>query len=169
MNDIIILSLLLPGPLHGYALKKRAGFVLNHPELHNNTVYPLLNRFIRQGWVRKKEEAGERGQTRLVYSLTRQGRAELIRRLSEFTEKQAHSEHEFHLRVGLFQLLPSRERVRILETRAQVLSERGEHLAALEQQFQLKGFNAEVVSYRRSCVDSELQWIKKIARRRGEK
>ncbi len=168
MSDIIMLSLLLPGPLHGYALKKRAASVLNHPELHNNTVYPLLSRFIKKGWVRKKEEAGERGQTRQVYSLTRQGRAELIRRLSEFTEKQAYSDHEFHLRVGLFQLLPSDVRERILDTRAGVLRKRKEHLAALDQQFRLTGFNAEVVSYRRTCIEFELRWITKIARKRGD-
>src|SRR5579884_2138594 len=105
MTDIIILAILLDGPQHGYALKKRAGLVLGQRELHNNTVYPLLNRFIERGWVSQKEREGERGQTRLVYSITPAGRRELIERLSQFDEKQAFSENEFHLRVAMFQLL----------------------------------------------------------------
>ena len=45
MIDLIILASLLDGPKHGYALKKQAGMIFNHSQLHNNLVYPLLRRF----------------------------------------------------------------------------------------------------------------------------
>ena len=75
MNDLIFLSLLLPGPLHGYALKRQGGIISGQAELHNNLVYPLLRRFVVRGWVTRRKTAGERGQTRQVYSLTEIGRA----------------------------------------------------------------------------------------------
>jgi len=167
MADLIILAILLAGPQHGYALKKRAGLVLNQPALHNNTIYPLLNRFIERGWVSRKETDGQRGQTRQVYSLTRAGRDELIERLSAFDDKQARSENEFHLRVSLFELLPSETRQSILAARTAVLDQRDDHLHRLQKSERLSGFNAEVVAYKRQQIESEIQWIRKLSRRRS--
>lgn len=166
MTDLILLAILLDGPQHGYALKKRAGLVLGKPELHNNLVYPLLNRFIKQGWVSRKETGGERGQTRQVYSLTVAGRRVLVERLSEFNEKQAYSENEFHLRVSLFALLSSDVRQRILDARAALLERRDRHLKLLQESEKLAGFNAEVVGYGRRQAQSELRWIRKLSRLR---
>src|ERR1700740_469510 len=105
MNDLLLLANLLGGPLHGYALKKQVALISGTPDMHNNLVYPLLRRFVGKGWVRQKRTPGERGQTRLVYSLTSAGRAELLRRLSDFEEGEAHSPEAFQVRVGLFGFL----------------------------------------------------------------
>ena len=169
MNDLIILAILLDGPQHGYALKKRAGLVLNQPELHNNIVYPLLNRFIAEEWVNKREMEGERGQTRQVYSLTALGRQELVKRLSEFDDRQAHSESEFLLRVSLFSLLPAATKEHILNTRAALLERRNQHLALLQKSEKLAGFPAEVVCFNRSQVQAELKWVQKLSRLRTRK
>jgi DNA-binding PadR family transcriptional regulator len=167
MTDLIILAILTAGPVHGYALKKRAGLVLGQPELHNNIIYPMLNRFIEQGWVKRKEANGERGQTRQVYSITAAGRAALVEKLSEFGEKQAYSEKEFHVRVGLFELLPPDARNRILAARRGVLERREAHLALLQESEKLGGFNAEVVGFTRRQVQSEMEWIRKLSRMRA--
>ena len=71
MHDLILLAALREGPKHGWALKKLAGFLSGSGEMHNNLVYPLMKKFVREGWVRRRAEPGERGQTRSVYSLTR--------------------------------------------------------------------------------------------------
>jgi len=55
MNDLVLLAALLPGPQHGYALKKQVGMISGKPEMHNNLVYPLLHRFVQNGWVSKRE------------------------------------------------------------------------------------------------------------------
>lgn len=164
MIDLIILSILLAGPQHGYALKKRAGVVLGVPELHNNVIYPLLNRFIKRSWVSKKETAGERGQTKQVYSLTAAGRRALLDQLTEFDKKQALSEHEFHLRVAFFGLLPGEARRKILAERMAVLERRDQHLKLLKSAETLSGFNAEVVDFRQRQLQSEMQWIRKLSR-----
>jgi DNA-binding PadR family transcriptional regulator len=64
MNDLFLLANLLDDPKHGYALKKQVGLISGQEEMHNNLVYPLLRRFVESGWVRKRQGAGERGQTR---------------------------------------------------------------------------------------------------------
>ena len=128
MNDLLLLANLLGGPLHGYALKKRAGLITGNPAMHNNLVYPLLRRFVREGWVKQKKAAGQRGQTRVVYSLTPAGRSELVRRLSQFGEAEARSADEFQLRVGLFGFLEPRGREGILWQRKNYLEKREAHL-----------------------------------------
>src|SRR5271165_7579085 len=89
MNDIVILSMMLEGPRHGYQLKHEAGLVFGPEALHNNLIYPMLSRFLKEGWVSKKEVPGKRGQTRLQYTLTASGRRNLLNRLSEFEDADA--------------------------------------------------------------------------------
>jgi len=49
-----------------------------------------------------------------VYSLTARGKKELVRRLTQFNEKEAAFENEFRLRVGLFSTLDVETRKHIL-------------------------------------------------------
>src|ERR1700690_2593148 len=117
MNDLLMLATLLDGPKHGYALKKRAVLISGRRDLHNNVVYPLLKRFVAQGWVARRTAPGQRGQIREVYALTAEGKAELVRRLGEFGESEAREMEEFSLRVGLFSILASEKQRNILAQR----------------------------------------------------
>lgn len=158
-----MLANLADGPKHGYALKKQAGMVFNHSELHNNLVYPLLRRFTSQGWVSKKSAPGERGQTRQQYALTAAGRRALLERLSTFGEKEAQSNEELLVRVGLFELLEPAARRCILHAREQVLARREEHFARL-QQMKLGLYGSEVVDFLRQRVKGELTWLRRLGR-----
>ena len=100
MNDLLLLATLLGGQQHGYALKKLVGTMTGHRAMHNNLVYPLLKRFVAAGWVSRRKAEGQRGQTRAVYSLTAKGKAVLLARLEEFTEKDRSSGDAFRLRTG---------------------------------------------------------------------
>ena len=167
MNDLILLANLLGGPLHGYALKKQVALITGNPDMHNNLVYPLLRRFVGKGWVRQKRTAGERGQTRLVYSLTPAGRAELLRRLSEFGDAEAHSPEAFQLRVGLFGFLEPAVRAEILARRKNHLEMRNQKLGVLQKQFQLDGFSSEVLGFIRKGTRAELAWVNHLSRLSG--
>ena len=58
MNDLIMLSALLDGPKHGWALKKLAGFLSGSSEMHKNLVRALLKRFVKQGGCGAEASAG---------------------------------------------------------------------------------------------------------------
>src|SRR5882762_1359513 len=88
MNDLILLAALMEGPRHGYALKKLAGFMTGHQDMHNNLVYPLLRRLVENSWVTKRTTGGERGQKRDLYTLTSKGKLALLQRLSRFPKKK---------------------------------------------------------------------------------
>ena len=171
MNDLLMLALLLDGPKHGYALKKRAGLIYGQEEMHNNIVYPLLRRFVAQGWVTRREAKGERGQTRTVYALTSAGRRALEERLSEFGEEEAKSAGEFRLRVGLFAILDGATRTKILETRKAYLEKEAQKFGAMEGQIEFEAFSGEVVRRMGEEIRSDLEWIERLRRmiRRGGK
>ena len=165
MSDLLLLANLLDGPKHGYALKKQVGLISGQEEMHNNLVYPLLRRFVENGWVSKRRGAGERGQTREIYSLTGKGKQELLRRLSEVTSKELASENAFHLRVGLFAALDAATRGRILAERDRWLASREERLARLDAAMDLGAWGGEVVRFRREQIRFERKWISRLKRK----
>ena len=136
--------------------------ILGQGVLHNNLVYPLLRRFMGQGWVTRREAAGERGQTRLRYAITPAGKRELVAKLSAFSDQDARSSDAFRLRVALFQLLKPQIRESILERRKKQLTARLEHLRILEQNFPLNRYAAEVISQFSAETKSELKWIRRL-------
>ncbi len=164
MNDLIILATLLDGPKHGYQLKREAGFILGHHEMHNNLVYPLLRRFTADGWVTKKTMPGERGQTRQQYAITSVGRRELITRLAAFGESEAASWPAFITRVGMFEVLEEPVRASILKTRASYLQTRENKLTELQQKVDLGTYGGEVVRYLIEQIHCELVWMRRLRR-----
>lgn len=165
MNDLILLALLLEGPQHGYALKKKVGVLTGHGELHNNLVYPLLKRFVAQGWVSRRSVEGQRGQTRELYALSAKGKQELIRSLSEFDGKTARSSDAFRLRISLFPLLDQSTREKILAGRAQWLTEREQHLEQIVSGTGARGWSGEVMEFLKSEVRAEEKWIKRLQKK----
>lgn len=162
MNDLLLLAMLLAGPAHGYALKKRVGHITGQSDMHNNLVYPLLKRFVDSGWVSQKTVPGERGQTRERYALTSKGRQELIRRLEEFTERDASSSEAFQLRVGLFSVLNPGARSHILERRETWLAERAERLANLAAKMDLGDWGGQSVAFLGAQIAAEQKWLKEL-------
>jgi DNA-binding PadR family transcriptional regulator len=168
MNDLILLAILLEGPQHGYALKKKAGLITGHGEMHNNLVYPLLKRFVSKSWVSRRSAGGQRGQTRELYSLTAKGRRELIRALSDFDEKTARSSEAFWLRVRLFALLEEATRTNILDQRANWLARREAALRRIGEQAGARGWSGSVMDYLHSEVQAEKKWIERLRKKAAE-
>jgi PadR family transcriptional regulator, regulatory protein PadR len=73
--EVLIMALVEERPRHGYeiasVISERSGGVLN---FHVTTLYPLLHRMERRGWVKGRwvEKAGQR--RRRYYRLTAEGR-----------------------------------------------------------------------------------------------
>jgi DNA-binding PadR family transcriptional regulator len=165
MNDLLLLAALLAGPQHGYALKKTVGLLTSRRDLHNNLVYPLLRRFVENGWVSKRRSAGQRGQTREVYALTAKGKQELLRRLSDDAEGEAASDNGFRLRVGLFGILASETRQRILSSRDQFLASREQRLSRISRAVESDTWSSEVMRFYREQIRAERAWIATLVRK----
>ena len=72
------LAALIDGPLHGYAIVRRAGELSDGTvRLSTGTLYALLERAINEGLVVAGEPYLEGGRQRRDYTLTADGRSEL--------------------------------------------------------------------------------------------
>jgi DNA-binding PadR family transcriptional regulator len=118
--EIIILSVLRAGPVHGYELKRRVQRT-TLTALSNNSLYPVLRRFEEAGAVTKAVEEQDGRPARKVYTITDTGRRMLVDLISTLPLSLAPNEEEFLVRVSFFHELSPANRLAILGARAAVL------------------------------------------------
>jgi PadR family transcriptional regulator PadR len=82
--DLALLGVLRDGPAHGYAiiaaLRERSGGEFDFAE---GTIYPVLHRLERAGFVRSSTELVQ-GRRRRVYTLTERGREQFAAQRHEW-------------------------------------------------------------------------------------
>lgn len=165
MTDLVLLTALLGGPAYGYALKQTAGLIFGSGVVHNNVVYPLLKKFVKNGWVEQSIVPGDRGQERKQYRITEGGRKYLLQQVANFGERDAGNGGAFLLRVALFDVLPREKREQIIAARKSLLVARLKELSELEEAGKPRSFGAVALARTRACVEDELRWIESLHRR----
>jgi PadR family transcriptional regulator PadR len=84
--ELIVLHLLEPGEAYGYEIVAKMTAQTNGAlEVTDGTLYPVLYRLERNGFVTVRWETPERGVPRKYYQLTSEGREELARLTHEWT------------------------------------------------------------------------------------
>ena len=84
--ELIVLHLLAPGEAYGYEIVSKLTAQTNGAlEVTDGTLYPVLYRLERAGYVAVRWETPQRGVPRKYYRLTDQGREELQRLRDEWT------------------------------------------------------------------------------------
>lgn len=82
---MMVLQTLRRGPLHGYAIarqiRQRSDELL---EIEEGTLYPALQRLLREGWVEAEWGLSDRNRKVRIYKITAAGRKQLQRELSSF-------------------------------------------------------------------------------------
>src|ERR1700730_6767118 len=162
MNDLVLLAALLRGPAYGYALKQTAGLIFGSRAMHPNVVYPLLKKFVQNGWVEQSSTPGDRGQTRKQYRITAAGKKYLLEQLSTFGEQDAADDGAFLFRVAFFDAFPKEKRRAILTVRKLFLTARSAQLAELREATQPRSFGGVALDRVHTLVEDELLWIHKL-------
>lgn len=84
--ELIVLHLLAPGEAYGYEIVSKLAAQTNGAlEVSDGTLYPVLYRLERAGFVDVRWETPERGVPRKYYRLTDAGRQELAQLTEEWT------------------------------------------------------------------------------------
>jgi DNA-binding PadR family transcriptional regulator len=167
--EILILSNLRSGPVHGYELKNR----VQRPtvtKLSNNSLYPILRRFERDGAVTSTREEQDGRPARNIYAITEVGRRLLSELISALPAGLAGNEEEFLVRLGFFHELAAAERAAILEARAAALDARLAQVRALASEAGgSKGLEWRdlAMDHLVSTLESEQRWISELAERTG--
>lgn len=166
--DVLILSHLAVGPMHGYELKRRVSATTAFT-LHNNALYPALRRFEEAGAVTKTAVPQDGRPPRHVYELTDVGRELLHDMLAELPPELAGSEEEFLTRLGMFDELTPDERRGVLAARSAALDARHAHLTDLAERAERSSGNRRwgglVVRALLQRVDAERSWLDTLADR----
>jgi PadR family transcriptional regulator len=88
--DLLILTTLSLGPKHGWAISERL-HQISSATLHirQGSLYPALHRLERKGWVTAEWGASDNNRRAKFYELTRRGRAQLDRQISDWHKLSA--------------------------------------------------------------------------------
>jgi PadR family transcriptional regulator PadR len=85
--DLVRLALLKARPIYGHEILVTPGSMETVSSIFKQgTLYPLLYRIERKGWIRAKWNTPPKGKRRTVYSLTPDGREAYRARILEFAD-----------------------------------------------------------------------------------
>jgi transcriptional regulator len=82
---LLILRVLRPGPLHGYAIAQRIHALSSEVlKVEEGSLYPALQRILLKGWARAAWGVSDTNRKVRFYKLTPAGRKQLEAELSEY-------------------------------------------------------------------------------------
>lgn len=82
---LLILRVLHPGPLHGYAIAQRIRHLSSEElSVEEGSLYPALQKALVNGWVRVGRATSETGREVRTYALTASGRKQLEAEAAEY-------------------------------------------------------------------------------------
>lgn len=167
MLDLAVLGLLSESPMHGYELRKRLSTLLGtFHRFSYGSLYPCLRRMQAAGWV-TADDAGAAsrlgGRSRVVYTLTAEGKERLAGLLGEGGPSSWEDE-TFGVRFAFFAKTDADVRLRILEGRRGRLEERREKVrAALTRtREKLDSYTLELQKHGLESVDREVRWLTEL-------
>ena len=83
--DLLILRILSLDPAHGWAIAKRIEQMSRDVlQVQQGSLYPALHRLEQAGWIAATWAETDTGRKAKVYSLTRAGKAQLVRELESW-------------------------------------------------------------------------------------
>jgi DNA-binding PadR family transcriptional regulator len=167
MLELAVLALLSESPMHGYELRKRLSAVLgSFHRLSYGSLYPCLRRLQAVGSV-TADDAGAAGRlggrSRVVYTLTAEGKEKLAELLGEGGPSSWEDEM-FGVRFAFFSKTDAAVRLRILEGRRVRLEERGEKVrsALTRTQKRLDSYTLELQRHGLESVEREVRWLNEL-------
>jgi len=82
---MLILRVLQPGPMHGYAIAQRIHTLSRKLlQVEEGSLYPALQRMLMKGWVKAEWGVSETNRKVRFYKLTAEGRKQLQAEIEDF-------------------------------------------------------------------------------------
>ena len=118
MYELIILSLLMRFPLHGYLIAQIANDTIGPwAKLSNGTLYPLLTKLEQGALIALASDAHDTAQTERsvrTFMITDAGRKRFYQLMMDTASNIGDYQRLFHLKVPYLDLLQPRERMHLL-------------------------------------------------------
>ncbi|KJE22668.1 transcriptional regulator, PadR family [Frankia torreyi] len=167
MLELAVLALLSESPMHGYELRKRLAAVLGaFHRFSYGSLYPCLRRLADAGYVTADDVSATTrlgGRSRVVYTLTGEGKEKLAELLGEGGPSSWEDEM-FGVRFAFFAKTDAAVRLRILEGRRGRLEERREKVrSALTRTVErFDTYTLELQRHGLESVEREVRWLNEL-------
>lgn len=165
--ELAVLALLSESPMHGYELRKRLNAVLGAFRAFSyGSLYPCLRRLQVDGYVTADDRAAAGklgGRSRVVYTLTAEGKERLAELLGE-GGPSSWDDEAFGVRFAFFSKTDAAVRLRILEGRRGRLEERreGVRAALARTRERLDAYTLELQRHGLESVEREVRWLTEL-------
>jgi DNA-binding PadR family transcriptional regulator len=162
--ELAVLGLLHESPMHGYELRKRLNVMLGAFRAFSyGSLYPCLKELLAAGHVSADDTAPTGSRSKIVYTLTAEGKERLQDLLAEAGPSSWEDEN-FGVHFAFFSQTRSDVRLRILEGRRRRLEERREGVrAALSRtRERLDEYTLELQRHGLESVEREVRWLNEL-------
>jgi DNA-binding PadR family transcriptional regulator len=162
--ELAVLGLLHEAPMHGYELRKRLHELLGAFRAFSyGSLYPTLRRMQARGWVTADAGSGRGGRSKVVYSLTAEGKERFAELLDE-AGPSAWEDETFNVHFSFFAQTDPEARLRILEGRRTRLEEKRERFrgAAARTRQRVDRYTLELQRHGLESVEREVRWLTEL-------
>lgn len=119
MYELIILSLLMCGPLHGYLIARITNDIIGPwAKISNGTLYPLLAKLEKNGYIAVVTGGSDQRQGERIsrtFEITEDGRKRFHQLMMDTSSNPGEYQKFFQLKVAYLYLLQSVERLHLLD------------------------------------------------------
>jgi DNA-binding PadR family transcriptional regulator len=179
MYELIVLSLLMRSPFHGYLIVKIANDMIGPwAKISSGTLYPLLARMEKAGLIglaapEQPAQAGERPMRTFV--ITEEGRKRFHQLMMDMSSNLGDYQRTFHYKIVYFDLLQPHERLLLLNHYINYCQTAILHLQTemanlpleitdpAQQQFLLNALTS--MDHIRQQLENELDWVRGLRER----
>jgi len=168
VNEVVVLTLLLAEPKHGYRLLEEADRLIGPDETFDTKrLYTTLRRLELQGAIAASPEPSPRrgAPQRKVYRITPQGQ-EILRRLVA-DPANALDRRRFFVSLSLWVFLDGEARRDLLQRRFAWLDEETRHMAAVAALPDHTPWSEAVAAFQLRQVVEERRWLQDLAKEMG--
>ncbi|HZS77058.1 MAG TPA: helix-turn-helix transcriptional regulator [Ktedonobacteraceae bacterium] len=151
MYELIILSLLMRYPMHGYLIAKIINDIIGpYAKVSNGRLYPLLSKLEQEGLIATYIDAtqtrkGER--TQRQYQITEEGRKRFHDLMMDTTSNPGDYQKLFLQKVAVLEFLKSGERLYLIDHYINYCQAHVLHLVAEAEDYEKKGREYSVSTY----------------------
>ena len=161
-RQLLLLGVLLDGKMHGYKLNEYVEHTMGlYTDLKKPTVYYVLEKLEKDGYVQQKTEREGKRPERRVYQITDEGRTYFLGLLRQHLSGYERTYYSDDIGIAFMDQLATAE-VR------QLLAEKREKVQTLLQQFREHPEHGEnwryVVSHNIAHLEADLAWVNNILR-----
>lgn len=160
---LVVLGLLAEGPRYGYEIKTYLHDSFSSTiSVNNNTIYPLLRGFLRDGFVTRERVPMKGGPDRQVYTITQAGREELARIVAKLPETDIVNQDDFMIACTFLPQMDDETRESLLDAREQRVRAALEHIRTVESTGQRGTIHKLENDFGRTSLEAELVFISQL-------